>query len=466
MKNYLILVGLAAILLAAGFTDARYSGGTGEQSNPYRIANAKDLSDIGKYEEDWDKHFVLINDVNLAEYTGTQFRTIGWLIDEHHYKPFTGVFDGNDHKIWNFTWHSTDADCIGLFGFVEEPAQIKNLGLENVDVNVINGMYVGGLVGGNAAAEITNCYSTGSVTGDEEVGGLIGENDGTITNCYSTASVSGFADAGGLVGSNFEGQIANCHSTSSVWGQWCIGGLVGINADWITNCYSKGNVSGTWAVGGLAGANGSIFAKISSCYSSSIVSGDERVGGLVGSNAESRIDNCHSSARASGGKYVGGLVGFNGGYEFISFISNCYSTGTVSGTTLVGGLVGHNIDVVRASFWDVNTSSQSTSSGGTPKTTAQMKTKSTFTSAGWDFVNIWDICEGTNYPRFIWQILVGDFACPDGVDFIDFAILASAWQSEPNEPNWMPACDISEPKDYFIDGFDLAIFCENWLKGE
>jgi hypothetical protein len=145
-------------------------------------------------------------------------------------------------------------------------------------------------------------------------------------------------------------------------------------------------------------------------------------------------------------------------------IANCYSTGTVSGDDPVGGLVGLNIDVVRASFWDVNTSSQSTSSGGTPKTTAEMKTKSTFTAAGWDFVNIWDICEGTNYPRLRWQIPVADFLCPYGVDFTDFAILSSAWQTDPNKPNWWPACDISQSKDNFIDGFDLAIFCENWLK--
>jgi hypothetical protein len=40
-----------------------------------------------------------------------------------------------------------------------------------------------------------------------------------------------------------------------------------------------------------------------------------------------------------------------------------------------------------------------------------MKTLSTFTSAGWDFVgetangteDIWTICEGVNYPKFVWQ---------------------------------------------------------------
>jgi hypothetical protein len=305
---------------------ARYSGGTGEPNDPYRIANAEDLNDIGNHQRDWHKHFILINDVNLAQYTGTQFKIIG-----NSETKFTGVFDGNDHKVWSFTWISDGINYIGLFGYVGSGGQIKNLGMENVDVNVTTGSYVGGLVGYDSGT-ITNCYSSGSVTGSSwSVGGLVGYNRGTITNCYSTGSVTG-------------------------------------------------------------------------------------------------------------GSAVGGLVG-NNEYGFIT-ASN--------------------------SFWDTQTSGQSTSAGGTPKTTAEMKTKSTFTNAGWDFVNIWDICEGTNYPRLRWQIPPalsrGDFVCPYGVDFADFAVLASAWQSEPSDPDWNPACDISQPKDNFIDELDLAIFCENWLE--
>jgi hypothetical protein len=123
---------------------------------------------------------------------------------------------------------------------------------------------------------------------------------------------------------------------------------------------------------------------------------------------------------------------------------------------------------VTASFWDTQTSGQSTSAAGTPKTTAEMKTMTTFTDAGWDFVNIWDICEGTNYPRLRWQIPPargrGDFLCPYGVDFVDFATLASAWQTGPNDFGWDSACDISKQKDNLIDELDLAIFCENWLE--
>ena len=53
--------------------------------------------------------------------------------------------------------------------------------------------------------------------------------------------------------------------------------------------------------------------------------------------------------------------------------------------------------------------------------------------------------------------------CPDSdltgdcfVDFGDFSIMGDAWFTDPNMPNWDPACDISEPNDNFIDGLVIA----------
>ena len=59
-----------------------------------------------------------------------------------------------------------------------------------------------------------------------------------------------------------------------------------------------------------------------------------------------------------------------------------------------------------------------------------MKSKTTFTDRGWDFLgetangteDIWAICEGTNYPRFVYQIPQGDIVCPDGVNSLDFSV--------------------------------------------
>ncbi|GAI76806.1 unnamed protein product, partial [marine sediment metagenome] len=78
---------------------AKYSGGTGEPNDPYQIAGANDMNEIGTHTEDWGSHFLLVNDINLAEYTGTEFNIIG----PNAITPFTGVFDGNGHTISNFT---------------------------------------------------------------------------------------------------------------------------------------------------------------------------------------------------------------------------------------------------------------------------------------------------------------------------------------------------------------------------
>jgi hypothetical protein len=368
MKNHSILVSLAVVLFADSFAAAKYSGGTGEPNDPYRVANAEDLNDIGNHEEDWNKHFVLVNDVNLAQYTGTQFKIIG-RFDYPNNKPFTGVFDGNDHKIWNFTWNSNEIDFVGLFGHVGDGGHIKNMEMKNVNIKTIGGN-VGGLVGWNLDGTITNCSSTGNVTGIDRVGGLVGSSThGLIINCYSKGSVSGNWDVGGLAGTN-DGAITNSYSTSSVWGD------------------------------------------------------DELIGGLVGHNYGGAITNCYSTGSVWGGdEFVGGLVGENHG-----LIINCYSTGNVSGNWYVCGLVGSG--GAENSFWDIETSGQLTSAGGIGKTTAEMKTMSTFTDeAGWDFVEVWGIGEGQTYP-FLRFAPAGDLDYDKKVDLLDLALLASHWLEE------------------------------------
>ncbi len=400
-----ITVLATAVLVLAGTAVAKYSGGTGEPNDPYRIAGAEDLNDIGNYEEDWDKHFVLVNDVNLAGYTSERFKLIGKWINwyDPNNKPFTGVFDGNEHKIWNFRWDSNGISAVGLFGYVGSDGQIKNLGLENIDINTVNGNFIGGLAGEMDGGTITGCYSTGRVLGTQDsVAGLVGDIEaGTITNCYSTASIS---ETG-----------------------WNVGGLVGFLGGTIANSYAAGHVTGTGNAGGLLGHNEGIIYK---CWAAASVTGGGSVGGLVGYNCEGgMIIDCYSTGSVDGNNCIGGLVGVA---NEDSWITNCYSTGSVTGNNYVGGLVGGNQwATMMASFWDIETSGQSTSSGGTGKTTAEMKTMSTFTEAGWDFVEIWDIGENQTYP-FLLTKPTGDLDHDKKVNLIDLAIMAAHWLAENN----------------------------------
>lgn len=384
----------AAIFVAIGIglgsapkVFGKYSGGTGEPNDPYRIATAADLNDIGNYEDDWDKHFILVNDVNLAEYTGTQFKIIG-----NSTTTFTGVFDGNYCNVWNFTYRCIDRDYIGLFGKVG--GQIKNLFLQNVDVNSKDGWCSSSLVGANAGT-ITNCCSTGNVSGTFSVAGITGINSGSIRNCYFYGSIS---SNGGYAG-----------------------GLSGLNSGTITNCYSSGSILANNVAGGLVGLNSD--GVVNSCYSTDSVWGKfNSIGGLVGRNLYGTISNCFSSGSISGNSMVGGLAGENWGS-----IINCYSIGSIIGIEDVGGLVGvHVIGEVRSSFWDTKTSGQSKSAGGTPKTTNEMKTLRTFAEASWDFVNVWGIGEHQTYP-YLRFAPAGDLNYDKKVDLLDLAILASYW---------------------------------------
>ena len=67
---------------------------------------------------------------------------------------------------------------------------------------------VGGLAGESDLGIVSDSYSSGSVTGHQLVGGLIGLNDGTLSDSYSSGSVTGELHVGGLVGYN-AGSVSN-----------------------------------------------------------------------------------------------------------------------------------------------------------------------------------------------------------------------------------------------------------------
>ncbi|MCT7517396.1 beta strand repeat-containing protein [Aliarcobacter cryaerophilus] len=252
---------------------------------------------------------------------------------------FTGTLDGLGFTISDLYINRPTQDDIGLFGYTNN-ATIKNIGLENVNISGNN--YVGGLVGMNGGNKgtISNSYATGSVNGNSEVGGLVGDGGyGTIRNSYATGSVSGNDYVGGLVGRNY-GTITNSYATNSVDGKGDrVGGLVGANGNngTITNSYATGKVDGNHQVGGLLGSNGG--GIITNSYATGFVSGNNYVGGLVGGN-NGIITNSYAKGYVSGNINVGGLVGWNGGR-----IENSYATGKVDGQgDSVGGLVGVNFN--------------------------------------------------------------------------------------------------------------------------
>jgi hypothetical protein len=462
----LILVG--AFGLAGSASAGTYSGGTGEPNDPYRIATANDLNDIGNHVEDFNKCFVMVNDINLADYNGTQFNIIG----PNSTTPFTGIFDGNDKVIHNFRYESTGVDIVGLFGSVSgDSALIENLGLVAADVNggaamgigslvghvseaTISGCYcvdcnvsggesVGGLVGMNVSGAVSDCYATGQVEADETVGGLSGFNGSQVYSCYASVSVlsrTGGA-AGGLIGfQNANGRTWACHATGAVRGlsnanTIGVGGFVGGHYGITRDCHASGDAEGAQAVGGFAGAS---FwdSDIVNCYATGSATGTEFVGGLAGYGGTARLSDSYAMGSVTGNEAAGGLLGIN----LRTTVSNCYAVGAVVGDSNVGGLVGLDGEdtwagTFAACFWDsdvnpdVNGIGNKSEPNVVGKSTGEMQLERTFTDAGWDFVEVWDIGENQTYP-FLRVYPAGDLNHDGIVDFRDVAILAGHWLEE------------------------------------
>ncbi len=361
--------------------------GSGAEDYPWLIRSLTDFNNFVADPNFWDDYTRLDVDIDLTGITYTR-APISPSYTSSHFAgtKFAGNFNGNGYKISNLTIDTAgiSVNYLGLFGHTDNDAVIKNLGIEYYNIT-------GGATSGN-------------------IGGLVGKNYyGSISNCYASGSIStsGGDSVGGLVGRNYSGNINDCYSSGSIIG----GGT-------------------SYYLGGLCGYNVSIANNtIANCYSSSSVGGSSQyLGGLCGYCSGYTITNCYSTGSVNGDDKVGGLVGY---IRNETEINNCYATGSVVGNSDVGGLIGNDdassgTNSVNDCFWDTETSGQATSDGGTGKTTAEMKTLSTFFNAGWNLIAVWDIADGQTYP-FFRKYLSIDTNYDGKVDMMDFAAFADYW---------------------------------------
>ena len=327
------------------------------------LANGKFL-DVNERLTQENGHY-LINDVDgfkqllvFGQDASLKFRLTNNLDlsgEPNFYLPYlAGEFDGDGHKISNLSFHFDFISNVGLFGFLAPSGEVVNLGVENIDM-----------------------------TGYEHIGGLVGLSKGTIRYSHSIGDVAGDWAVGGLLGFSHYGTVSDCYAAGTVSGDtYHIGGLVGWNHGHVINSYCTGNVTGEGLIGGLVGYN-------------------------IG---DSTIRNSYATGGVSGSGYlVGGLVGFNDGA-----VSNSYSTGNVTGDEDVGGLVGDDFGTVTDSFWDIETSGQATSDGGTGLNTTEMKDIDTFSGVAWNITAvanpsirnlsyIWNVVDDETYPFLSWQ---------------------------------------------------------------
>ncbi|NLH17309.1 MAG: hypothetical protein GX455_12085, partial [Phycisphaerae bacterium] len=205
-SSYGHCVGIFALTFCSVCFGGTYSGGSGTTADPFRIGTLADWVELTGASGDWDKQFILMRDLDIS---GVAMTAVG-----SPAVPFTGSLDGRGYRISNLYMYFSylpDREYLGLFGDVGPGGQIRNLGLEKVDIR--GTQYVGGIAGFNQGF-ITACYVTGMVNvlgvSNLGIGGMVGTNSGTVMNCYAKVTTTGC----GLVGDNAKGTIANCYSAS------------------------------------------------------------------------------------------------------------------------------------------------------------------------------------------------------------------------------------------------------------
>ena len=383
-------------LVASQSPAAEFAGGTGEPDNPYQIATAQQLISIGDDPNLLDKHYVLVNDIDLdpnlpggqvftkaviASYEWTQYGNIPGRT------RFSGSLDGNSYSISNMVIKGDTGDeseNFGLIGYLYVNGIVKNIQLRNIKILNV-GSQAGALVGLNYGT-VLRCSATGSISGEAHVGGLVGDNYGDIVYCSASCNVQSVPGgavrgAGGLAGLN-SGYISNCYAIGTVTGGDFLGGLVGVNHSYIFNCYSMSTVTGEEILGGLVGNN---FGYISNCYALGTVTGEQTLGGLVGANENS----------------------------IHAVVSQCYAACEIitAPKDSIGGLIGKSYarSTNTNSFWDVQVSGQRISAGGTGLNTAELQNSETYLNDGWNMAggtshgltDIWMIAEPNTYPQLI-----------------------------------------------------------------
>ncbi|WP_410073802.1 fimbrillin family protein [Alistipes putredinis] len=250
---------------------AKDLGYTIESNGSYTVTSADGLMNIAKLVNGGksDINITLDTDIDL---TGKDWTPIGTDYDN----SYKGTFDGGGHTITGLTFTTND-EYAGLFGWLNRAGTVKNVVMEGVQItsNQIYGGSIGGVVG-YSWGTIENCSVSGSVSGTDCVGGVVGsQKAGSIIGCCSSATVKGTHYVGGVAGEKW-GTMTACYATGNVTLEIASpknlsgGGVVGLNGgSRVLACYATGNVTSTGSSTGnvhIGGLFGDSYTTVTACY--------------------------------------------------------------------------------------------------------------------------------------------------------------------------------------------------------
>ena len=373
-------------------TSEFWTQGSGTESNPYLIQNARQLACLAEFVNSGtpynNTYFKLTTDVYIDS-------TIAWQpigISETFY--FGGHFDGNNHTVTLYLV-SPDIQYLGLFGYAKN-GSISNLTSAGLVRRTGTGAAYAGGICGYSASSFINCHnsanvSSSSLTGTAKPysGGLCGYSTASFLNCHNSGSITSVFYAGGICGYSTS-TFTNCHNTgfiiaSNTSSNYIFsytpstddyhnniydykyysyaGGICGYsNAPFaFPNCYNTGEIYSTSSSGSIYAGYSSTYLfytysyaggicgyanNITNCYNKGNVSSSDPnpsghtahsyAGGICGGSGT--ITKCYNSGNISSSgsseSYAGGICGLGGP------VFNCYNIGNISSNNYSGGICG------------------------------------------------------------------------------------------------------------------------------
>lgn len=410
LRVYLIISFLSLTTFGFAQTATAPATGDGTSANPYQIATLDNLYWLSQNSAQWvsGKYFIQTADIDASS-TATWFSdgSTGYYgfpiiggysnsVGNHVSGTFAGNYDGEGYSITDL-YINRAPHYVALFGYCSN-ATLKNIRLINPTVNIgatggssSNGYQGNAILLASGSATIDNIHIYGGTvtanTWHGYIGGMLGRTASiTASNCTANVTMNLTTTYGGPCGIF----MAYSESSTTVF----------------TNCSSSGSISSS-NLGFLGGFVGETYAgsyTYNQCYSTANVSGVNYCGGFSGGiyDGGSTFNNCYATGSVTA-NYSGGFFGYvNSGS---STLRNCYATGLVTGTYCAGFGYSAGSHSFTNCFFDNQTTGNTnafysgSNSGVTGATTTQMTTASTFTDAGWDFIN--ETTNGTNDYWFI-----------------------------------------------------------------
>ena len=249
---------------------AKDLGYTIESDGSYTVTSADGLMNVAELVNGGKTDINITLDKNI-DLTGKDWTPIGTSFDN----SYKGTFDGGGHTITGLAVTTND-QFVGLFGYLNRAGMVKNVVMEGIQITS-NHMFgcTGGVVG-YSWGTIENCSVSGSVSGTDCVGGVVGsQKAGSIIGCSTSATVKGTHYVGGVAGEKW-GSMTACYATGNVTLEIASqknnfgGGVVGLNGgSRVLACYATGNVTSTGSSTGnvhIGGLFGDSYTTVTACY--------------------------------------------------------------------------------------------------------------------------------------------------------------------------------------------------------